>query len=178
MFSGRSRFAGVVLAGVLMSTAWAETAWASGGANAVLKTPDGKDAGKVTFTETPAGVLVSVALAGLPAGQHAISVRETGKCDGDFASSGGVHNPLGAKHGFFNEDGPMAGDMPNVTVASDGTGQAEFLSTFLSIGKDGEDGVFDGDGSAVVVLSGPDDYLSDPDGGAGPAIACGVVVRE
>jgi Cu-Zn family superoxide dismutase len=33
----------------------------------------------------------------------------------------------------------------------------------------------DGDGTAIVIHAGPDDYKTDPSGGSGGRIACGVV---
>ncbi len=36
-------------------------------------------------------------------------------------------------------------------------------------------GLLDDDGAAIVIHEGPDDYVSDPAGDAGPRIACGVI---
>ena len=115
-------------------------AWATGGtATAVLKFANGSDAGTIKLTEAPAGVLLKFDLKGLPPGPHALHVHETGKCEADFSSAGGVYNPLGAKHGFLNDEGPMAGDLPNVVAGADGTAAAEVLTTFFNLNKDTED---------------------------------------
>jgi len=37
--------------------------------------------------------------------------------------------------------------------------------------------LFDADGTAVVVHSGPDDYKTDPAGNAGSRLACGVITK-
>ncbi|MGQ0455868.1 MAG: superoxide dismutase family protein [Hyphomicrobium sp.] len=144
-------------------------------ASAALKRADGSDVGVATFMEAPSGLMVKLELKGLPPGPHGVRVHEIGKCEGDFASVGAIYNPLGAKHGFYNEEGPMAGDLPNIYVGQDGIATAEFLSPFLTLNKAAEDGLFDADGAALVVFEKADDHLSDPDGGAGQKIACGAI---
>jgi superoxide dismutase, Cu-Zn family len=144
-------------------------------ANAAIKLAAGADAGVVTLTEGTAGVLLKFELKGLPAGAHAVHVHESGKCEGDFATAGGIYNPLGAKHGFLHDEGPMAGDLPNIFAAADGAVVAEVLSPFLTLSKEAEESLFDGDGAAIVITEKPDDYQADPDGGAGARIACGVI---
>lgn len=144
-------------------------------ASAPIKLASGTDAGTVTFAEGSAGVLLKFDIKGLPPGPHAVHIYETGKCDGDFASAGGIYNPLGAKHGLLAEEGPMAGDLPNIYAAADGSITAELLSPSLSLSKEADDGLFDGDGAAIVILEKADDYETDPDGGAGKRLACGVL---
>jgi Cu-Zn family superoxide dismutase len=39
----------------------------------------------------------------------------------------------------------------------------------------GPGSLFDGNGTAVVIHAGPDDYKTDPAGNSGARIACGVV---
>jgi len=154
-------------------------AWAAGEtATAVLKFANGSDAGTIKLTEAPAGVLLKFDLKGLTPGPHALHVHEAGKCEADFSSAGNIYNPLGAKHGFSNDEGPMAGDLPNVVAAADGTAAAEVLTTFLNLSKDAEDSLFDADGSSLVIFEKADDYQSEPEGGAGLRIACGVLKAE
>jgi superoxide dismutase, Cu-Zn family len=147
-------------------------------ATAAVKLADGKDAGTVTFTEATAGVLIKYELKGLAPGKHGVHVHETGKCEGDFSSAGGIYNPLGAKHGFLHDEGPMAGDLPNLYAAADGTVVAEVLSPFLTLSKEAEETLFDNDKTAVVVFATADNYESEPDGEAGARIACGVLVTK
>lgn len=174
MIAGRTHFisASVVAFTVALSGyafAFGETA------TATLKTAEAADAGTVTFTEGSAGVLLKFALKGLPPGAHAAHIVEKGICEADFSGAGGIHNPLGAKHGFLAEEGPMAGDLPNVYAAADGTVTAELLSPSISLSTEAEDGLFDSDGAAIVILENADDYETDPDGGAGKRLACGVI---
>ncbi len=147
-------------------------------ATASMKLADGKDAGTITFTEATAGVLLKFELKGLSAGPHAVHVHETGKCEGDLSSAGGIYNPLGAKHGFLHDEGPMAGDLPNIYASADGTVSAEVLSPFLTLNKEAEETLFDNDKTAIVISAKADDYESEPEGAAGPRIACGVIVTK
>ena len=132
----------------------------------------------ITFTEATAGVLIKLELKGLPPGKHAIHVHETGKCEGDFSSAGAIYNPLGAKHGFLHDEGPMAGDLPNLYAGADGSVVAEVLSPFLTLSKEAEETLFDTDKTSVVIFAKGDDYESEPDGGAGARVACGVIVTK
>ena len=145
-------------------------------AYADLKGRDGRDLGRAEIIETAAGVLVRIKAKGLSAGAHGMHVRETGKCQGDFSSAGGIYNPLGAKHGFLHSEGPMVGDLPNLIVAANGEVEVELLSPFLTLSKDSEDTIFDADGSALVISEAADDYRTQPDGKSGAGIACGVIV--
>ena len=149
--------------------------WATGAiATAVLKFADGSDAGTIKLTEAPAGVLLKFDLKGLTPGPHALHVHETGKCEADFSGAGGIYNPE-TEELFL---GSMAGDLPNVVAAADGTAAAEVLTTFFRLSKETEDTLFDADGSALVLFEKADDYLSEPEGAAGTRVACGVLKAE
>ena len=79
-------------------------------------------------------------------------------------------------HGLLNPDANEAGDLPNVFVAADGTANAEIFTTFVSLGGvDGRQDLTDKDGSAIVVHANADDHKTQPIGGAGARIACGVI---
>lgn len=166
--------AAACLAGVASRPAWAvgESVTVS------LKFADGKDAGTIKLTEATSGVLLKLDLKGLSPGPHALHVHDTGKCEGDLSSAGGIYNPLGAKHGFMHDEGPMAGDLPNAVAAADGTASAEILSPFLTLSKEAEETLFDGNGSSIVIFEKADDYETDPEGGAGSRIACGVLKAQ
>lgn len=166
----------VVAAAVLLGTWTADDARATGEtAAAELKFVDGSDAGSIKLTQTPAGALLKIDLKGLKPGPHALQVHKIGKCDDNFETAGPIYNPLDAKHGFLNDEGPMAGDLPNVYAAADGTVVAEILSPFLHVDENGGDSLFDTDGSALVLFEKADDYRSNPEGAAGARIACGVL---
>ncbi|MEQ1651572.1 MAG: superoxide dismutase family protein [Hyphomicrobium sp.] len=170
------RFALTGLASAAALALCASQAFAVGEtATATIKLANGTDAGTVTFTEGTAGVLLKFELKGLTPGAHAVHVYETGKCEGDFSSAGGIYNPLGAKHGFLHDEGPMAGDLPNIHAGVDGAVTAEILSPFLTLSTEAEESLFDGDGAAIIIQEKADDYEADPDGGAGARVGCGVI---
>ncbi len=132
--------------------------------------------GTVTLTETASGVvLVNLDAKGIPEGVHGFHIHETGLCDAaDGFKSAGGHLSGGKHHGIDDAEGPHPGDMPNVHVASDSSTQVEFFVTGLALTGDGPAVVTDGDGSAVILHAGTDDYTSQPSGDAGARLACGV----
>ena len=144
-------------------------------AKASLLGADGKETGMATFTQTPSGVLLKVAVKGLPAGEHALHVHAVGKCEPPFTSAGGHFNPDNKKHGLMAADGHHAGDMPNLTIPQSGELTAEVLNASITLDKGKPNSVFDADGSALVIHAGKDDYKTDPTGDAGGRIACGVI---
>ena len=135
--------------------------------------------GTIQVTDAPGGVILRVEATGLTPGWHAIHFHEKGTCgDAGFKASGS-HVHAGAKppvHGLLNPARKDNGDLPNFYVGADGSAKAEMYSTFVSMkGGAGRLALADGDGSAVVVHANPDDYMTQPIGGAGDRIACAVI---
>ncbi|MDE1151832.1 MAG: superoxide dismutase family protein [Micavibrio sp.] len=132
----------------------------------------GADAGTAKITGAPKGVLFSLSLSGLTPGWHGVHIHGMGNCmDHDhFKNAGGHMMKEGQKHGFLNAAGPHDGDLPNVWIASDGTGKAEFYTAAIML-----DALKDKDGSALMVHAGADDYMTDPAGASGDRVACGVI---
>ena len=135
----------------------------------------GDTIGKVTLEQTPHGVLMYVEVEGLPPGPHGIHLHAVGACTPDFKAATGHINPDGVPHGLRNPDGPDHGDLPNLYVAADGSARAEFVSVLVSVAGGRMPALLDEDGSAVIIHENPDDHLSQPIGGAGGRIACGVI---
>ena len=140
---------------------------------AMLRTADGADAGSATAMTAGGQVMISLAVQGLPPGDHGVHVHMTGRCDAPtFETAGGHWNPANASHGLENPQGQHAGDMPNLTVTQDGRGTLEYRLEGGSF-----DGLLDADGSAFVVHASADDQRTDPSGDSGDRIACGVFGR-
>lgn len=143
-----------------------------------LKNAKGETIGKVTVTEAPKGVILRIEAKGVAPGWHGLHFHETGDCSkSDFTSAGGhVHGGGTLVHGLLNPEANDSGDLPNVGVGAGGEILAEAFSPLVSLkGAGGRPALLDANGSAVVVHASPDDYKSQPIGGAGARIACAVI---
>jgi len=150
---------------------------ASPGATATLRDGQGKVIGTATLTPGDGGVKIAVTVSGVAPGLHGFHVHAVGKCEGpEFKSAGGHFNPAVKEHGLENPKGAHAGDMPNLSVGTDGAGKGEFLARGATL-EAGPGSLFPEGGTAVVLHAAPDDMKSDPAGNAGARIACGVVTR-
>ncbi len=142
-----------------------------------LSDAKGKALGTATLAADPKGVKITLDVKGLAAGEHAIHVHETAKCDApDFKSAGGHFNPEHKKHGMENPAGPHAGDMPNFTVDAKGVSKASVVAPNITL-DDGAHGVFANGGTALVIHAKADDMKTDPAGAAGDRIGCGVIKK-
>ena len=147
-------------------------------ATAELRSSNGQPAGMATLTQMPGGVRIVIDAKGLPPGPHGVHVHAVGKCEGPQFTTAGAHfNPESKQHGTMNPQGAHAGDLPNLTIVTDGTGRLEAITNRITLGA-GTTSLFDADGSAIVVHAGPDDLKTDPTGNSGGRIACGVVVKK
>ncbi len=142
-------------------------------ARATLLNVDGDAVGTAEFIPTHVGVLIRADVEGMPPGAHGFHIHETGECSPPFDSAGGHYSTTEADHGFFVETGPHVGDMPNIHVPENGALTVEVMNPFIRL-EPGD--IFDEDGSALMIHSGPDDYMSQPSGDAGDRIACGVIL--
>jgi Cu-Zn family superoxide dismutase len=147
------------------------------GASAVLKDATGQEVGTATFEPAAGGLALKVRVKGLKPGPHGIHVHAEGRCEGpDFATAGGHFNPTGKKHGLQNPMGHHGGDLPNLLVGADGSGELSATLTGVTL-EEGADALFHHGGAALVIHAGEDDGKTDPAGGSGPRVACGVVRR-
>lgn len=135
---------------------------------------DGEQNGTATLTGTAQGVLITIEVSGLPAGERvAFHVHESGECDHtpDHEAAGGHFNPTDAEHGHLAEGGPHAGDMPNQYIGADGVLRAQVFNTVVTL-DEGEAGIV---GRSLMVHGGSDDHESQPAGDAGDRYACAVI---
>ncbi|MFU8817547.1 MAG: superoxide dismutase family protein [Pseudomonadales bacterium] len=127
------------------------------------------------------GVRVSLYVEGLEPGMKAVHFHEHGRCDPpDFESAGGHFDPVNARHGMpgfgpdMDTEEHHAGDMFNQLV--DGRGIMDTVMTNHLVNLDqGANQLLTGDGTALVIHAGQDDYQTQPAGDAGPRVACAVI---
>jgi superoxide dismutase, Cu-Zn family len=145
---------------------------------ATLKDAKGADIGTIRLTDAPKGVLLHIEASGLTPGWHGIHFHEKGDCsDAGFKLSGGhVHTMTPSVHGLLNPQASDQGDLTNIYASADGKVMAEIFSPLVALhaGTDRAN-LLDADGSAVVIHAAPDDYTTQPIGGAGARVACAVV---
>ena len=141
-----------------------------------LRDPTGRLLANATISDE-GGLRVRVEAAGLAQGTYAVHVHAAGHCEPpDFQSAGPHWNPTGRQHGRLNPAGPHLGDLPNLTIGTDGAGAVEFTIRGASL-RGGERGLMDRDGAALVIHTGPDDYRTHPSGNSGARLACGVIAE-
>jgi Cu-Zn family superoxide dismutase len=145
-------------------------------AKADLRNAKGENVGSVVFEEDTTGVHIRARVTNLPPGTHSFHIHEAGRCDPpDFKTAGEHFNPGHTKHGFLNPDGPHAGDLPNIIVKEDGTGEMAVTTKRVTLRDDDTHSLLRQGGTSVVLHEKPDDYVTDPSGGGGARIACGPI---
>jgi Cu-Zn family superoxide dismutase len=141
-----------------------------------LQNANGLPAGTAVLAAAGDRVSITVAAAGLAEGQHGLHLHTVGKCEAPGFTSAGSHlNPGGHQHGSANPLGSHLGDLPNLTIGS--TGAGTLTAELKATRAEAEAALFDADGSAIVIHAAADDYRTDPTGGSGARIACGVITR-
>ncbi len=128
--------------------------------------------GRVTFYQTPKGVLVGVEVVGLPEAEQCgnsflgFHIHAGASCSGNardaFANVGTHYNPQNCSHPAH------AGDLPSLLVNN-----GQVFMVFLTDNFRVRDIV----GKTVVIHSKADDFTSQPAGDSGSKIACGEIVR-
>ena len=138
----------------------------------------GADIGKATLTQGSTGLLIKVEATGLTPGWHGVHIHAVGQCEAPFTSAGAHvnHGEPKAPHGLLGADGPDDGDLPNIHAGPDGSVNAEVFTTRARIADEGPgQWLWDADGSAIVIHANVDDHVSQPIGGAGDRVACGIM---
>ena len=129
--------------------------------------------GSATFTEaSTGGVRVHVHIEHAPLGTHGLHIHENGDCsDPEAKSAGGHFNPGGMPHAGPKETRRHAGDLGNIEIKSNGTGDLDLSSDLLTV-RPGPSSVV---GRAVVFHEKADDLTTQPTGNAGGRLGCGVI---
>lgn len=144
-------------------------------ARAVITATDAGAAvlGEVNFVEKGDGVEATADLVGVPAGTHGFHVHENGSCADAGAAAGGHFNPDRREHGLLPKDGlegAHAGDLGNITIADDGSGDYSAFLKGLSLSES----KYTITGKAVILHEKADNF-GQPSGNAGGRIGCGII---
>jgi len=135
---------------------------------------DGGEIGSANLIGGPNGIVLRIEIApgGLTPGWHGLHLHQVGDCSdlGTFKLSGGHVGKVEGGHGLLNQKGPEGGDIPNIWAGADGSAGYEVFTTLSSMAD-----IADENGSAIIIHEGADDHMSQPIGGAGGRVACGVV---
>lgn len=130
-----------------------------------------KAGGMVTFLKEGEGIRIVAEIHGLAPGAHGFHIHQYGDCSAPDATSAGAHfNPTGEPHGGPDAEKRHAGDLGNVEAGQDGNAMINRLDSRIVL--DGDQSIL---GRSVIVHAQPDDFRTQPTGGAGARIACGVI---
>ncbi len=145
-------------------------------ARAVMIDRAGEEVGDAVFWPASGGVLMRLSIDGLPSGFKGMHLHAGGACDtdGGFTSAGAHLMAAAAPHGLMHPEGPHGGDLPNLYIDSMGRALVEVYTTLAAL-DDGPMGLFDADTASLMVHEGLDDHVTQPIGGSGARIACGVI---
>lgn len=145
---------------------------------ATLMNAAGARVGRAILTQGSTGLLIRIEAEGLTPGWHGVHIHAAGQCAAPFTSAGAHINHGDPKmpHGLLNAGGPDDGDLPNVFADAQGRVNAEVFTTRARIARNGPgQWLWDADGSALVIHANMDDQTSQPIGGAGDRVVCGVM---
>ena len=141
-------------------------------ASAALIDAANTNRGKALASPRPDAVRIDLSVTGLRPGVYAMHLHSIGKCDApDFKTAGAHVNPSNKMHGRDNPMGAHIGDLPNLNVTENMEANISFDVPNIYI--DGDNGLFDADGTSIIIHAQPDDYKTDPSGNSGARVICG-----
>ncbi len=141
---------------------------------------DNTVAGGATFTERDGKTTIRVEARAIAPGQHGVHVHAVGDCSAADGSSAGSHfNPDGGAHGHGSHGNHRqhhghSGDLGNLEADAGGAGVLLIETDSLTV-ADGPRSVV---GRSIVIHANGDDLTTQPGGGSGDRIGCGVIRRE
>lgn len=126
----------------------------------------------VMFKDTPEGLKITAHATGLtPNSTHGFHIHQVGKCEGpDYKTAGDHFNPTNMKHGAPQSEKSHLGDMGNLTANAKGEAHLDIILAKAD-SKDTKELV----GKSVLIHEKGDDFKTQPSGGSGARIACGVI---
>lgn len=137
---------------------------------------DGDVVGTATLEEAGNGIILTLALEGLPEGEFGFHIHEYGKATPPtFLDALGHFNPTDASHGIHADGGPHMGDFPNLVVGEDGTVEMVLVISNISLKPDAPYTLNTENGTSLIIHEGSDDHVTQPIGNAGYAMIGGVI---
>jgi Cu-Zn family superoxide dismutase len=132
--------------------------------------------GDLTLTNEGTAVSIQGQIIGLsPGKEHGFHVHEVGECSlPDFKSAGEHFNPTKDPHGGPSSKTRHLGDIANAKADENGRATIDVTVKGATLG-DTDAGPGEILGKALVVHAMPDDYKTQPSGGSGARVACGVI---
>jgi Cu-Zn family superoxide dismutase len=139
---------------------------------AVLRATEGHQVqGTVSFSRASQGLRIIAHVQGLTVGDHGFHIHQFGDCRAaDGSSAGGHFNPHNQDHGAPTDEIRHIGDLGNLTADASGSARIDTIDALLSL--DGPESII---GRSVVIHAQADDFKTQPTGGAGARVACGVI---
>ena len=138
----------------------------------------GKLVGQGSFSDSKKGVKLSIDLKGAQAGTHAMHIHDKGMCQGPkFETAGGHLNPEKKKHGHKSPEGAHLGDLGNIEVPANGNVKKEMILKGIDLKPGSASSLMTATGTSIVFHAKADDEKTDPSGGSGDRIYCGVLTE-
>ena len=127
--------------------------------------------GLVTFIQEGGDVRIVAEITGLTPGKHGFHIHQFGDITSADGNTAGSHfNPQNFIHGGPDDKKRHLGDLGN--IEADRNGKAKYNRVDSRITLNGVNSIL---GRSIIIKEGPDDYKTQPGGGAGRRIAMGVI---
>jgi Cu-Zn family superoxide dismutase len=137
----------------------------------VNPTEGSKVNGTVSFAKDGKGVRITANIEGLSPGLHGFHIHEFGNCSSPDANSAGGHfNPTDMPHAGPKAEKRHIGDLGNLEADKNGVAKLEVTDDIMSL--EGPESIV---GRSVIIHARSDDFKTQPTGGAGARVACGVI---
>jgi superoxide dismutase, Cu-Zn family len=141
----------------------------------LVPTAGNQVSGSVTFTQRGDKILLEANVSGLTPGAHGFHIHENGDCRAaDGSSAGGHFNPTAFTHGGPGDAVRHAGDLGNLLADKNGNAVLSVELAGITL-ADEPNGIIK---RSVIVHAGPDDLKTQPSGGSGARLACGLIGKK
>ena len=128
--------------------------------------------GIVSFRETEGRLRIVAHVTGLLAGKHGLHIHENGDCGSPRTQVAEGHfNPQQSPHGGPASPEHHVGDLGNIEADGSGVAHLEMTVDFATLSERPQSVL----GLGIMVHSKEDDLVTQPDGGSGVPLACGII---